>query len=113
MSYDNPPPPPPPQYGAPVPGMPAQPQKTSGMAIASLVTGILGIFPCCGIGILGLLGVIFGVLAKKNIEASNGAEKGLGLAKAGLICGAIGLVLTVIYWILVAAGGIDYNFTTN
>jgi hypothetical protein len=56
---------------------------------------------------------VFGVMARKNIEASNGAEKGLGMAKAGLICGIIGLVLTVIYWILVASGGLNYNFSTN
>lgn len=113
MSYDTPPPPPPPQYGAPQPGMPGMPQKTSGMAIASLVTGILSIFPCCSIGILGVLGIVFGILARKNIEASNGTEKGLGLARAGLICGVVGLVLTVIYWILVGAGGINYNFSTS
>ena len=110
MSYDAPPPPPPPQYGAPGPyGGAAQP-KTSGMAIASLVTGILGIFPCCTIGILGILGIVFGILARRNIEASGGTQKGLGLAKAGLICGIVGLVLGIAYWI-VAISTDNVSFT--
>jgi hypothetical protein len=114
MSYGTPPPPPPPEYGAPGPYGAAQPAKTSGMAIASLVTGILGIFPCCSIGILGILGIVFGVLARKNIDASNGTQKGRGMATAGLICGAIGVALGIIYWIVVVAtGSYDFEYYTS
>jgi uncharacterized membrane protein len=111
MSYGTPPPPPPPPpgYGAPGPYGAAQPSRTSGLAIASLVTGILGIFPCCLVGIVSILGIVFGVVARKNIDASQGAEKGRGMATAGLICGVVGLVIGIVYWIVVVATG-NYEF---
>jgi hypothetical protein len=110
MSYGTPPPPPPPQYGAPGPYGAGQPAKNSGMAITSLVLGIIGIFPCCTIGIFSILAIVFGVLGRKNIDASNGAQKGRGLAQAGLILGVVGLVLGIAYWIVAAATG-NLNFT--
>jgi hypothetical protein len=112
VSYDTPPPPPPPQYGAPGEYSGAAQPKTSGLAIASLVTGILGIFPCCTIGILGILGVVFGIMARKNIEQSNGAQKGAGLARAGLICGAVGIALGIIYWVIaISTGNVNFTYT--
>lgn len=126
MSYEPPaygsPPPPPPGggggyggpppgggggYGAPGPGFGgAQPQSTSVMAIISLVTGILSII-CCGSFIFGIAAVILGFLGRKEINESNGAKKGAGMAMAGLILGAVGIAVSLLYWILVIAGGID------
>ena len=112
MSYNSPPPPPP-GYGAPPPygygG--AQPQSTSVMAIISLVTGILGIFPCCTIGIFSIAGIVLGYLGKKEIAESNGTKKGAGLATAGLITGVVGLVLGIAYWILVISlDSVDFYY---
>jgi hypothetical protein len=91
--------------------MPGGQPKTSGLAIASLVCGILGIFPCCSIGVLGILGIVFGVIARKNIEQSNGTQQGAGLARAGLICGVVGLVITVVYWIVaISTNSFDYTY---
>jgi hypothetical protein len=110
VSYQQPPPGygDQPQYGA-APG----PQKTSPLAIISLVTGILGIFPCCVILIFGIAAGITGFIARGQIAQSNGALKGDGMAKAGLILGIVGVVLGVLYWILIAAGTIDTTWDTN
>lgn len=111
VSYSDPPPPPP-QYGAPQPpyggGMPP---KTSGMAIASLVLGIVGIITC-GCLIPSILGIVFGILGKKDIRESGGAKTGAGLAQAGFITGIVGIALAVIYWIVVATTG-NFEFSTS
>lgn len=105
MSYDNPPPPP--QYGAPMPG--AVPE-TNKKAIASLVTGVLGLF-CCPI-LLSVAALILSRQAKTEIATRGGG--GEGLATAGLVLGIVGLVLGVVQVILIATGnGIDYSFSTS
>ncbi len=63
---------------------------TSGMAIASLVLGLLWL---CGIG--SLLATVFGAMALSRITRSNGAISGKGLAFAGLILGILGLISSV------------------
>jgi hypothetical protein len=73
-----------------------QPRKTSGLAIASLVCGILG---CCPF-ITSLLAVILGAAAFASI-GKNPARRGKGLAAIGLILGLIGLVV----WTLIAVYG--------
>lgn len=68
------------------------PPKTSGLAVTSLVTGILGLL-ICG---LGLVSVIFGHVALSKIKRSGGALKGGGLAIAGLVLGYLSLILTIV-----------------
>jgi type IV pilus assembly protein PilA len=80
-----------PQY----PGQPpAGPQETSGMAIAALVFGILGIcLPCP----LGLVGIILGIVALNRIGSTPGLG-GRGLAIAGIVVPiAAGVVSIGIY----------------
>ncbi len=112
MSYSEPPPP---QYGAPQPPYGgAAPQKTSGMAIAGLVLGIIGAIPCFwGCLIFSILGVVFGQLGLRDIASSNGAKKGEGLAKWGFYLGIAGIALGILYWILVATGAIDITYDTS
>src|SRR4051794_41104721 len=113
MSYDSPPPPPPPQYGAPMPGAAGGGQKTSGKAIASLVTGILSLpgICCWPLGlVLAIVGIVFGVLSRREIETSPGTLKGAGLALAGMICGAVAIALIVLVLILWAAGVVDTSY---
>ncbi|GAA1769743.1 hypothetical protein GCM10009795_014860 [Nocardioides hankookensis] len=113
MSYSEPPPPPP-QYGAPQPAYGGVPPKRSGMAVASLVLGILAVLPCFwGCFIFGILGVVFGVLGKKDIRESQGGKTGEGLARWGLILGIVGIAFGVVYWILVATGAIDISYSTS
>lgn len=71
--------------------MPAS--KTNGMAITSLVLGILSIPAdlCYGSGILfGIAAIIVGFVARKQIKESQGTQSGDGLALAGIITGAVG-----------------------
>ncbi len=82
--------------------------KAEGVAVASLVTGILG-FLC--IGPLGAIpAIICGHMAKSRIKASGGQLKGEGMALAGLILGYVSIVLTVLVLPLMVAVAIP-SFT--
>ena len=101
--------PPPPGYGYGQ-GYGQQPPKNSVMAISSLVLGILG-FLCCGCGLLSIAAIVLGVLGKKEIAESNGTKTGAGMAQAGFILGILGIAISVLYWILYAAGVFDFTYT--
>ncbi len=58
-----------------------QPQKTSGLAIASLVLGILGLF--C-FGLTAVVGLVLGIVALVKINKSQGRLAGKGIAIAGI-----------------------------
>lgn len=85
--------------GYPVP--PAAP-KTSGMAIASLVCGLAGLF-CC---LPAVLAIVFGHVARGQIKRSGGMQTGGGLAMAGLVLGYLVVAATVVYTILVVTGAV-------
>ena len=94
----TPPPPEPPQGSSPVPPAgpgPVAPPKNSGLAIASLVCGILGLV-LCGSMILSILAVAFGAISRGQIRNSGGQLQGEGMALAGLILGIVGVVVGVI-----------------
>jgi hypothetical protein len=71
--------------------------KTSGLAIASLVAGMLGL---CTAGLASIVGLILGITALKRIGRSGGTLRGRALAIAGLIVS----ICTLLLWVL--AGGI-------
>jgi len=100
------PPPPPGGYGSPPPppggyGYQPLPQATgtNGMAIASLVCSLLGLL--CAIG--SILGLIFGFVALGQINKTG--QGGRGMAMAGIIIGAISLVLGIVIGIIFAMSG--------
>jgi prepilin-type processing-associated H-X9-DG protein len=64
----------------------AIPAKTSGLAVASLVLGILGI--------TALIGLVLGIIALVKVKRSQGTLSGSGIALAGIIVSAIFLLLT-------------------
>ena len=72
-------------------------KKTPGFAIASMCCGIASIVFCC-VGFLGLIcgvcGIVFGIISMKKE-----APAGKGMALAGLICGGVGTLLTLVAWI--------------
>lgn len=117
MSYPPPPPdepdatrryPPPPPSGYPPPPPPPVYQssgKTNGMAIASLVLGILGwlyLIPA-------ILALVFGYIARGQIKERG--EQGMGLAIAGIVLGWVWIGLAVIFIVLLiilaATGSLD------
>ena len=67
--------------------------KTSGVAIAALVLGILAFVLC---GITALPAVICGIIALVKISNSRGLLKGQGLAIAGLVAGLVSVVFTLL-----------------
>jgi polar amino acid transport system substrate-binding protein len=88
-----------PQY--PASGPPPQ-VNTSGMAVASLVLGILWMW-----GLGALLAVIFGYKGRNEIDRSNGWITGRGMATAGIVLGWIGIagavLVTVVFVIALSA----------
>ena len=77
----------------------AAPNKADALAIISLVAGILSIVLCCAMYwafIPGILGIVFSIISSKN----NGKT---GVAKAGLICSIVGMVLALL-WLIVGVG---------
>ncbi|MCX5676554.1 MAG: type II secretion system protein GspG [Planctomycetota bacterium] len=78
--------------------------KTSGLAIASLVAGVLGF---CTVGLGGIAGLILGISALKKIRRSGGALRGRALAIAGLIVSTCTLLL----WVLAAGISVVFYLT--
>jgi hypothetical protein len=66
-----------------------------GLAVASMVCGILAIVPgcCCGaLGIpLSIAAVVMGLVAVMQINASGGQLGGKNMAIAGIVCGGVGM----------------------
>jgi hypothetical protein len=96
-----PPPPPPPAaawgtYAGPHGAAP--PKQTNGFAIASMVLGILWIY-----WIGSILALVFGYIAKSQIDNSRGAQSGRGMAIAGIVLGWVGVASIVLVVIAVAA----------
>jgi hypothetical protein len=61
-------------------------KKANGFAVASMVMGIVWVY-----WIGSILAVIFGHIALKQINESNGTQSGRGMAIAGLVLGYIGI----------------------
>ena len=72
------------------------PQPTNGMAIASLVLGIVSVLfvwiPIVGIlgTLMAVIGLVLGVLALRQ-------PSGRGLAIGGLVCAGVSMLITAIY----------------
>ena len=67
------------------------PARTNGLAIASLVTGVLS---------FSIVAVVLGHIALNQINRSR--EEGRGLAIAGLVLGYVGILGWMIFWALIA-----------
>ena len=69
-----------------------------------LVTGIASLVLswCCGLGLVGIVAVVLGVKARGEIRRSGGTQSGDGLALAGIITGAVAIVLGLVVLVAVA-----------
>lgn len=85
---------------SPFPGEPMGEQKTSIMAIVSLVCSLICLVPG-----LSIIGVVLGIIALLMIASSNGKLAGRGLAIAGLI---VGLIVSAI-WITILIGAMQVS----
>lgn len=84
---------------APSPWQEGEPLRTSGMAIASLVMGSIGLFTCC-LAVPSILAVFFAAIALPPIGREE--FKGRGLAIGGLVLGIVGLLAGIGFWVFVA-----------
>ena len=81
------------------------PTSTSGLAVASMVLGILALllfFTHVFAFLLALLAIIFGHISRGTIHRSGGRIGGAGMSLAGLITGYIALIIVTV--ILIALG---------
>jgi hypothetical protein len=90
-------------YGG-VPGS----NRSNTLGLLAMIFGIVSIpMLCCYIGLpLGAAAVVLGILGMRKAAAGEASNRGMALA--GLICGAIGLVLSL----LTIVGNIVLPFTT-
>ena len=85
-------------------------QRTNGMAITSLIMGILALaMQCCCYGIpFNVLGIIFGLIALSQIKNDPENQTGRGLALTGLILSCVSFALgAILFVVAMAAGGLD------
>jgi hypothetical protein len=106
--------PPPPAGYAPA-GYGYAAQRTDGLAIASLVIGIISIV--CSIGCLGIVlgptAAIMGFISRQRISTSGGAIGGGTLAIVGLVLGIVGFVASVGWFFFVIVSGAFSNSTAT
>ena len=75
--------------------------KSSGMAIAALILGILSIFTCA---ITAIPAIILGIVSLVRIEKSGGSLTGRGFAIAGIVVPAVALpVIALLMGIMMPA----------
>jgi hypothetical protein len=84
---------PPAPGGAPVPAY--YRPSTNGMAVASMVLGILGMVGMIWI-ISPVLALVFGYVSKGQIDRSGGAQEGRGYAIAGIVLGWVGIAWSLL-----------------
>ncbi|HEX3855171.1 MAG TPA: DUF4190 domain-containing protein [Polyangiaceae bacterium] len=81
-----------PPVGAP--WAPHERTKTNGTSIFALLASVFSFV--CFLGLGGVLGVVLGLIARKEIARSEGRETGRGLANAAIVIGALNLCSTVV-----------------
>ena len=96
----SPPPPPAPVY------VPIRTQKSQGFALASMITGILGLFMFgCFFPVPGVVAFVLGLVALSQIKKSPEKFGGKPYATAGVIMGGISLLfmIAMFLWIILSA----------
>jgi hypothetical protein len=91
---------------APSPGYLPATAPSSGMATASLIFGIIGLFT----GIGSIFAVVFGHIGLN--QTRDGARSGRGMAVAGLVMGYIVLIPWLILMVLMMLGAVASPFTS-
>jgi Domain of unknown function (DUF4190)/Domain of unknown function (DUF1707) len=82
----------------PVPAKPSGSEVTNGLAVASLVCGLLQLF---SLGLTAIPAIVLGYAARGQIRRTG--ERGEGLATAGLVLGWLGIAFVLLMVVGVAA----------
>lgn len=91
-----------PQRGPYGGGFPAGP-VTNQKAQWALALGLLAVpLACCSVllGLVGVVAIVLGVQARREIETSRGQQTGEGLATTGMVAGAIATLVAVLLGLL-------------
>jgi len=83
--------------------------KRSGLSIASIVTGIISIVPFGAGVVLGIAGIVCGVIDLNRIKEGKSSEKGRGFDIAGIILGAVGIVVSIVLYIVIIVSAISWG----
>lgn len=83
--------------------MGGMPLRTSGKAIAALVLGIVAICIAYLGLVTGIIAIVFGILAMKEIDRNPTTIKGKGMAIAGLVMGILAVIGNLILLIFLGA----------
>jgi hypothetical protein len=81
--------------------------RTDGLAIASLIIGILSLVCsviCLGV-VLGPTAAIMGFISRQKVATSGGTVGGGTLALVGLILGVLGFLASVAWFLIIIIGG--------
>jgi len=108
-----------PPYPPPYAGWYPPPVPANGKAQASLWIGVgLLVTSCCGIGVFGVVPVVLGLQARREIAESAGRERGDEMALAGIVTGAVAVAISllvlaavVVAFALVDGGSTGYGET--
>jgi thiol:disulfide interchange protein len=71
-----------------------QPHTNNGYAIISFICGIVSISLCGGGGVVPIIGLVLGILGHKSDHP--------GMAKAGIILNTVVLILSIMFFVLIA-----------
>lgn len=82
-------------------GQPPARTTTNGLAVASMVLGIVWVW-----WIGSILALVFGYIAKGQIARSGGAQAGRGMAIAGIVLGWVGVAILLLIIPLAIFGGV-------
>lgn len=82
-------------------------QRTNGFAVASMVLGILWLY-----WVGSILALIFGYVAKNQIEESAGTQSGGGMATAGLVLGWVGFGTLMFMLVFALLGLVSFQALT-
>ena len=99
---------PPPNYGY-SPNAPQRytPKNNNGMAMASLILGILSIVMCCCCGfgiILGAIGIVLAILSRGREPMETSAKAGFCLSIGGIV---LGIAVLILAFAMVSNNGLD------
>ena len=86
---------------------PPQPKQVNGLAVASLVTGLLSVLTCFIFFLsipLGIVGISLGCAAQSKGPKS-------GLAVAGIVLGVAGVVLTAFFYLMLLLSETPLGYT--
>ncbi|QVT81512.1 hypothetical protein ENKNEFLB_03922 [Nocardioides aquaticus] len=79
-------------------------RATNGLAIASMVLGILWLY-----WVGSILALVFGYVARAQIKRSHGQQVGGGMAVAGIVLGWIGIGIALVFVIGAIVAAVSYD----